>query len=243
MDIEGFLKISNKSIDGSGAGNGNGNGNGSGNRDGCVSGYGDGSGSGYGDGSGSGYGDGDGSGFGDGDGSGYGNGAGSRAGFGFGFGDGSGYGSDLKQINGRNVHQIDRLATVVTNIKHSVAKGYTINSDLTKTSCYVVKHGNHFAHGKTIKEARQAVINKELSNMNTEDLIEKFHETFQPNKKYLGHEFFRWHGLLTGSCEFGREAFVKDHNMDLDQEYTIKEFLDICNSHYGFEIINKLEEF
>ena len=50
------------------------------------------------------------------------------------------------------------------------------------------------------------------------------------------------HHYLTGSCEMGREAFVKRHGIDLDKTYTVEEFIELTEDDYGGEIIKNLKE-
>ena len=195
---------------------------------------------GSGDGSGDGSGSGSGSGSDSGSGYGYGSGSGSGSGDGYGSGYGSGDGDDIKTFCGNKVHYIDNIATIIKNIKGNIAKGYILNKDLTLTKTYIAKKGNYFAHAETIKKAVSDVVVKELANMNVDAKIDEFRKLFKEGVKYLGHEFFKWHGILTGSCEQGREHFVKENNIDLDSEFTIKEFVKMCENSYGFEIIKKL---
>ena len=224
--IKKFLEI------GSGYGSGSGSGYGSGSGDGDGSGYGSGDGSGYGYGSGSGYG----SGYGDGDGSGYGYGSGS--------GYGSGYGDGIKTYNGKTVYKIDGIATIITRIIDNMAKGFTLNDDLTLEHCYVAKEHNFFAHGKTPREAIEAVREKFFANMDTDTAIEMFLKIFTPGKKYSAKEFYDWHNRLTGSCEFGRNKFIREHNIDLENgKYTVKEFIEITKTAFGGDIITQLEEY
>ena len=224
--IKKFLEI------GSGYGSGSGSGYGSGSGDGDGSGYGSGDGSGYGYGSGSGYG----SGYGDGDGSGYGSGSGS--------GYGSGYGDGIKTYNGKTVYKIDGIATIITRIIDNMAKGFTLNDDLTLEHCYVAKEHNFFAHGKTPREAIEAVREKFFANMDTDTAIEMFLKIFTPGKKYSAKEFYDWHNRLTGSCEFGRNKFIREHNIDLENgKYTVKEFIEITKTAFGGDIITQLEEY
>lgn len=97
--------------------------------------------------------------------------------------------------------------------------------------------------GKTLKEALQSLQQKIFENMNTEEAIEKFKEKFENNKKYKGTEFYIWHHILTGSCKMGRDSFVKNHNLDLEKKYTVKEFIKECEKDYGGEIIKQLKEY
>ena len=218
--------------------------NNSGDGSGSGYGYGYGDGSGYGSGSGYGYGYGDGSGYGSGDGSGYGSGDGSGSGYGDGYGDGSGsgYGYGSRSLNGEEIHVIDGVQTIIKNIKKAVAKGFIVNVDFTMSPCYVVKGNGYFAHGKTIEDARSALTAKIFEDMDSEKAIAEFLRTFKKGKSYSGRLFFDWHHYLTGSCQMGRESFVRDRGLDVDAEYTVDEFIEICGNAYGGEIINQLKE-
>ena len=227
--------ILNNSGDGYGDGSGDGYGDGSGY--GC--GYGSGNGRGWGDGYGYGYGSGNGRGCGDSYGCGYGNGNGRGCGDGYGCGDGSGYG--IGKINNKSVYQIDTIPTIIEHILGNVAKGHMLNADLTLTPCYIAKGNGHFAHGETLTEAVESLRSKIFENMNPDEAISAFLEKFDPNKTYKGHDFYKWHHYLTGSCEMGRNTFVKTRGIDLDEAFSVDEFIDICIDEYGGEIIQELK--
>ena len=187
---------------------------------------------------------GSGSGYGYGYGSGYGSGDGSGDGSGYGSGDGSGYGSGygLKSFNGDAVNYIDSVPTVIRSLHLNLAKGYIIGSDMTTEDCYVVKGENLFAHGKTVKEAQEALREKIFDNMDDDEKIEAFRSEF-PNadKKYPAKVFYDWHHRLTGSCKMGRDAFCRDHGIDLENgTYSVREFVGLCRDSYGGEIIMKI---
>ena len=40
----------------------------------------------------------------------------------------------------------------------------------------------------------------------------------------------------------GRETFVRNRGLDLQEKYTVEEFVDICENDYGSEIIKQLKE-
>ena len=40
----------------------------------------------------------------------------------------------------------------------------------------------------------------------------------------------------------GRESFVKNHGLNLEDEFTVDEFFDICRNDYGGEAIKRLED-
>lgn len=197
-------------------------------------------------GSGSSYGYGFGSGDGYGDGYGYGFGYGYGDGYGFGSGDGKGYGdgysNGLKSFNNETIYLIDNVQTIIKHIKGNIAKGEIIKRDFTTEECYIAKGQNKFAHGKTIKEAIKSLEEKIYEELDTKEAIEQFINKFELDKKYKGTKFYLWHHILTGSCEMGRDNFVKEHELDLEKEYTVQEFIELTENDYGSEIIKQLKE-
>lgn len=79
--------------------------------------------------------------------------------------------------------------------------------------------------------------------MDTEEAIQQFIEKFNKNKKYKGSTFYTWHHILTGSCEMGRNNFIKNHDINLNKMYSVKEFIELTENDYGGEIIKQLKEF
>ena len=96
--------------------------------------------------------------------------------------------------------------------------------------------------GETSKKAIQALQEKIFEDMNTDEAIEEFRKRFEKDKKYKGTEFYTWHHILTGSCEMGRNSFVKNHNLDLEKKYTVKQFIEECENDYGGSIIKQLKK-
>lgn len=250
LQIQEFLKINDTDSDygygdssGFGSGYDSGFGSGYDSGSGYGSGYGDGSdygdGSGFGVGSGSGDDDGDDYGYGSGDG--YGDGSGSDYGADYGYNYSSGYG--ISKINNLNVYRIDDVATIITNVKGNVAKGFILRVDLTLEPCFIAKGNNLFAHGSTIKEAVKSLQDKIFENLPVEERINEFTKHFKKDKKYKGSIFFEWHNKLTGSCEMGRKSFVENNGLSLEDEYTVKQFIALTKNSYGGEIIRKLEKY
>ena len=196
-----------------------------------------GSGDGYGSGYGSGYGDGSGDGYGYGSGDGYGYGSG----YGSGYGDGSGDGYGLGEFNGMQIHHIDGLQTIITQVKGNVAKGFILQSDLSMTPCYVVKGSGYFAHGDTLRTAMEALMAKMFEDMLEEERIAEFIKAHpDKDKAYPNQDLFDWHHRLTGSCMAGRNAFVKDHGLTLDGETTVTAFIELTKNAYGGSVIKNL---
>ena len=220
--IKQFLNVGSGGDDGDGSGDGSGNGYG-----------------GYGDG----VGHGDGSGHGRGSGNGYG-------GYGRGYGDGSGngygdsYGDGIKSFNDDKVYLIDDTKTIIKQIRGDVAKGYILQSDLTLTPTVVVKQNNKFAHGETLHLAYEALQEKLFDDSTEAERIEAFIKEFPHlDRDYRAKDLFRWHHILTGSCEQGRLAFCRDREINLDKDYfSVYEFINLTRDSYGGDVIKKLEE-
>ena len=55
-------------------------------------------------------------------------------------------------------------------------------------------------------------------------------------------DFYRWHTLLTGSCELGKKAFAESRGIDLEKDmFSVGEFIGLAENAYGAEIIKKLK--
>lgn len=213
--------------------------------------------SGDGSGDGSGYGDGNGFGSGCGDSYGYASGYGAQFGFGDGSGEAPGWGdidgggqgcasinnSGLKSFNRDEVFYIDGIPTIIKRItcKKNIACGFILNGDFTLTKCFVAKCGNYFAHGETLKEAVLTARQKRWGNMDIESAIEEFCKEFKPHVKYKCSKFFEWHNYLTGSCKMGRETFMKNHDIKMNDEFTVDEFIELTINDFGGEIIEQLK--
>ena len=214
---------------------------GSGSGDGYGDGYGSGDSSGSGDGYGYGYGSGDSYGYGYGDGSGSGSGYGDGYGYGYGYGSGDSYGYGIKVFNGDKVYLVDNIQTIFTSIRGNVAKGYILQSDLQLKPCFIVKENNKFAHGDTLRDAFTSLQEKLYDDSTKEERIEAFKAKFPKyDVKYDNRDLFAYHHVLTGSCRMGRESFVSDKGLSLDDKTSVREFVELTKNAYGGDIIKKL---
>lgn len=227
--IKKFLVIDVGYDNGYGYGDSYGDGNGYGDSYGDGYDYGDGSG----DGSGSDYGNdyGDGSG----DSSGYGNGDGSGKGYGYGYG--------VKEIHGYKVYMVDNMQTIITLVHGNVAQGFILQSDLQLEPCFIVKENNKFAHGNTLRDAFTSLQEKLYDNSTKEERIEAFKQKFPSyDTLYDNQDLFTYHHVLTGSCRMGRESFVLDRGLSLDDKTTVREFVQLTKNAYGGNIIKQLPQ-
>lgn len=150
----------------------------------------------------------------------------------------------MKSVNGEPVFSIDGVQTIIKKIKGNCARGFILRSDLTLEPCWVVKGNNCFAHGRTLREARDAMLEKMFDDMSEEERIAAFVEAHEKDKAYSDKDFFDWHHRLTGSCEMGRREFAREHGIEkLNGWRTVKEFIALCENAYGGSIIRKLKSF
>lgn len=213
----------------------------------CGCGYGDGYSSGCGDGNGYGYGYGDGDGCGNSSGYGYSSGYGNGNSSGYGNGDGYGFGNydgNIKSLNGQPVYIIDETQTIITQVVGQYAKGFILGSDLTMTPCYIAKCGNYFAHGEMLRDALEDAVSKYEQDLPVEERIANFNSTFPDNDKPIKVSLlYVWHNRLTGSCAMGRQAFAKEHNIDIGTDsMTVSEFVRLTENSYGGDVIKLLKQ-
>jgi hypothetical protein len=163
-------------------------------------------------------------------------------GYGDGYGDGSGF--ILRKHNSSFVHYIDKAATVITKIRQNVARGYIIGDDMQLSPCFIAKNDHGiFAHGKTAKEAVQALADKIFAQLNITEKITQFKKLFVADRKYPVSYFYNWHYILTGSCEYGRAEFCRNRGIDVKKdELTPQEFLTLSKGQYGWERFSELEK-
>ena len=90
------------------------------------------------------------------------------------------------------------------------------------------------------EKAMEALRDKMFKDMPQEERIEAFIKEHELGTKYENGDFFSWHRYLTGSCEAGRRAFVRDRGIDLSGSMTVEEFIALTKGAYGGEVIKEL---
>ena len=179
--------------------------------------------------------------------SGFGSGSGFASSFGSSFGPGfasgfaPGSGFDIKSYINKPVYYIDDIPTIIQSIRGNVAKCLVLKSDLTTTPCFIVKVGNCFAHGNTIKEALRDAQRKHFSTIGEEERLFEFVKSHKWGVEYPDKDFYEWHSNLTGSCKMGRDMFAKEHGLEnLDGKHTVEWFVALTKDAYGGEIIKRI---
>ena len=165
-------------------------------------------------------------------------------GSGDGYGDGSGSGDGIAEYNGAAVYSIDGVQTLIASVRGNIARGHIVNSDLSLTPCYICKIENSFAHGSSLREARNAALEKIFDDKPESERIAAFVRDHTPGVEYPNADFFSWHHRLTGSCKMGREQFANDHGIDVEHgSMTPEAFIRLTQDAFGGGIIRKLIEY
>ena len=180
----------------------------------------------------------------------YGDGSGSGSGYGDGYGDvdgygyGSGYDYGIKSYNGHEVYRIDDMQTIIYSVHGNIARGATINSDLSLADCYIAKCRDYFAHGETAKQAMADAQSKAWQNKPIEERIDYVIGKYPNVDVPIEHSaLFSLHNFLTGSCLFGRQEFAKSHSLDPNHgTMTMREFIHLTKNAYGGDNISQLAD-
>lgn len=156
-----------------------------------------------------------------------------------GYGCGNSY--RLKSINGHTVHIIDNILTIITSVHNNIAKGFIVQTDLQLIPCYIVRDGDMFAHGETLRNAFDSLQEKLYEDSTEEERINAFKKKFpEYDVKYDNRDLFIYHHVLTGSCKMGKEAFMSNNGLSLDGKTSVREFVELTKDSYCGEIIKKL---
>ena len=169
---------------------------------------------------------------------------GDGSGYGDGYGSGDGYGDGIKSYNGHEVYRIDDMQTIIYSVHGNIARGATINSDLSLADCYIAKCGDYFAHGETAKQAMADAQSKAWQNKPIEDRIDLVVSKYPDVDAQIEHStLFSLHNFLTGSCLFGRQEFAKSHSLDPNHgTMTMREFIHLTKYAYGGDNISQLAD-
>ena len=124
---------------------------------------------------------------------------------------------------------IDGIISVVVNRHKNVLKVKNLgDEDIT----FVVKDGEIYSHGATIKEARESLLYK-ISNRDTSK-----YNNFTLDTKLTKKQAIEMYRVITGACEAGTRYFV-EHNK-IPRNLTVAKVIEITENQYGN---NKLKEF
>jgi ribosomal protein L36 len=126
-------------------------------------------------------------------------------------------------LNGEPHIIADGILSKIIKRKGNVYK--VINHGQSEQS-YLIKRGNDYAHGKTLKDAREALIYK-ISDRDTSKYDDLTLESILSKE-----EAIQCYIVITGSCSEGTKYFV-DRQDDLKDEYSIKDIIELTQGQFG----------
>lgn len=147
--------------------------------------------------------------------------------------------------NGERVYVVDGIPCVFKTVHDVWAKVDVINrTDFTAQVAFIGKCKGFFAHGETLRMALQDAKGKYYRSVDFEAKKEELKALFlrSADKKLPVSTLYDWHGILTGSCRFGRDEFMRTHALKDDDRLTLNEFVNLTAAHFGGDKIQKLQE-
>ena len=124
--------------------------------------------------------------------------------------------------NDGKYRMIDNMFCEVLSDKGSILKVKYRNEVM-----YAVTNGSSWAHGATIKEAREDLIYK-ISNRDKSK-----YENINTDKKYSLKECIEMYRVITGACSMGTKSFVKAQAVGVEDEFTVKELIELTTGQFG----------
>ena len=79
-------------------------------------------------------------------------------------------------------------------------------------------------------------------SLSEDEKISLFFKEFDILKKYKASKFYDWHGILTGSCEFGRKSFMENNNIKETDMLTVTQFIGLTENQYNGQIIKIIKK-
>ena len=124
---------------------------------------------------------------------------------------------------------VDNILSEIVEHKGNVYKVKNYGSD---NISYLVKDGDAYSHGKTLKEAKESLLYK-LSNRDTSQ-----YKDYTLDTKVSKKEAVQMYRCITGACESGTRYFV-ERLEEVPESLTIKEIIDLTEGQYGNDTFKK----
>lgn len=159
------------------------------------------------------------------------------------FGNGCGDGNKIiiTIFKGHKVYTIDKIPCYFVKVHDNYAEVRIIDRhNFEETKAFIGKFNGRFAHGSTIREAIEDAREKYYSHLDFNEAKKQLLGEFEKKGKLTVKELYQWHGILTGSCRFGRSEFQKSHNLKDDDLLSLKEFVNLTEDAFNGEKIRAL---
>ncbi|MAI17123.1 MAG: hypothetical protein CBC71_06185 [Rhodobacteraceae bacterium TMED111] len=109
---------------------------------------------------------------------------------------------------------------------------YKVVNHGEKTQSYLVTDGVNYAHGKTLKEARDSLVYK------ISDRDKSAYKGKTPGDVMSKAEIIKMYRVVTGACEGGVRAFVEAQDSE-KEKYKVSEIIELTKGQYGHEEFKK----
>jgi hypothetical protein len=126
--------------------------------------------------------------------------------------------------------KVDGIFTEVLNKKGNVWKVKKVN---TKKEFYLISDGEKYAHGDTLKEAKQYLIFK-IGNRTKED-----YKGLKLDSVLSLEDGIICYRVITGACSFGVKDFMQNRMKNKKKEYSISEIIEMTEGEYGGNTFKK----
>ena len=130
--------------------------------------------------------------------------------------------------NGNDYIKIDGMFAVLESKRKNIFISHKIGKS---KRIYIVTDGEgHYAHGESIKEAREDLIYK----INDRDTSEYKHLTLDDTLSF--EEAIAAYRTITGSCAAGTRSYIENRLPKPHKErYTVREIIELTKGEYGSE--------
>ena len=124
---------------------------------------------------------------------------------------------------------VDDILSNVLSKKGNIFKVKNYNDEHIS---YIIKDGDIYSHGKTIKEAKDSLMYK-ISNRDTSMYKDLTLESIVTKEQAI--KIYR---TITGACEYGTRYFV-ENNKSRIEEFTINDVIQLTEGQFGNEEFKK----
>jgi hypothetical protein len=141
----------------------------------------------------------------------------------------------INHPSGREFLHVDGIFSEVVEKKGDV---YHVCNGVNKPISYVVTDGNnHWAHGKTLEEAKQDLMFK-INNRDKSD-----YEKLTLDSELTFNEAVVCYRVITGACKLGTQYYL-EHRLPKPhkEKYTIKEMIELTKNEYGGDTFREFFE-
>ena len=139
----------------------------------------------------------------------------------------------LKDSKFKECVYIDGIISIVIQKRKNVFKVKNLGEE---NISYIVKDGDLYSHGSTIKEAKDGLLYK-ISNRDTSK-----YENYTKETELTLKEAIEMYRVITGACESGTRYFIEQKLTDKKEKYTVQEVITLTQGQYNHNLLAEFFE-